>query len=49
MEKEGINLSEMNITLLKKIEELTLYMIDMKKENEQLKARVARLEGGCKL
>ncbi|PRY48112.1 hypothetical protein B0I27_11646 [Arcticibacter pallidicorallinus] len=44
MEKEGVNLSEMNIKLLKKIEELTLYMIDMKKENEQLKARVTKIE-----
>ena|GEM_PF-5737898 len=46
MEKEGMNLSEMNIKLLKKIEELTLYLIDMKKENEQLKARVTKIEGG---
>ena len=34
MKKDGINLSEMNIKLLQKIEELTLYMIEMKKENE---------------
>ncbi|WP_157495078.1 hypothetical protein [Flavobacterium sp. KJJ] len=37
MQKDGINLSEMNIKLLQKIEELTLYMIEMKKENEYLK------------
>ena len=35
MKKDGINLSEMNIKLLQKIEELTLYMIEMKKENER--------------
>ncbi len=37
MQKEGINLSEMNIKLLQKIEELTLYMIEMKKENQLVK------------
>ncbi|MHC0446385.1 hypothetical protein ACWA1F_13325 [Flavobacterium sp. 3-218] len=36
-EKNGINVSEMNMALLKKIEELTLYMIEMKKENEAVK------------
>jgi hypothetical protein len=35
MKKDGINLSEMNIKLLQKIEEMTLYMIEMKKENEK--------------
>ncbi|MEZ0180595.1 hypothetical protein AB9T89_00005, partial [Flavobacterium oncorhynchi] len=30
--KDGINLGEMNAKLLRKIEELTLYMIEMKKE-----------------
>lgn len=37
MKKDGINLSEMNIKLLQKIEEMTLHMIEMKKEIEQLK------------
>ncbi|SCY14929.1 hypothetical protein SAMN02927916_1276 [Flavobacterium anhuiense] len=37
MKKEGINLSEMNIKLLQKIEELTLYIIDQDKKTEQLK------------
>jgi len=32
--KNGINLGEMNAKLLQKIEEMTLYMIEMKKENE---------------
>ncbi|MFW0735916.1 hypothetical protein [Flavobacterium sp. T12S277] len=35
--KNGINLGEMNAKLLQKIEELTLYMIEMKKENDQMK------------
>jgi hypothetical protein len=33
----GNNLGEMDAILLQKIEELTLYMIDLKKENEALK------------
>ncbi|MHC0446347.1 hypothetical protein ACWA1F_13135 [Flavobacterium sp. 3-218] len=35
--RNGINLGEMNAKLLQKIEEMTLYMIEMKKEIEQLK------------
>jgi len=35
--KNGINLGEMNAKLLQKIEELTLYVIEMKKEIEILK------------
>ncbi|WP_369014643.1 hypothetical protein [Flavobacterium anhuiense] len=34
MKKDGVNLSEMNIKLLQKIEEMTLYMIEMKKQND---------------
>lgn len=34
----GVNLLEMNVKLLEKVEELTLYIIEMKKEIEQLKA-----------
>ncbi|WP_242410318.1 hypothetical protein [Flavobacterium sp. Root901] len=30
-------LAEMNMALLKKMEEMTLYMIEMKKENENIK------------
>jgi hypothetical protein len=36
--KNGIDIGEMNKKLLQKVEELTLYMIEMKKEIEQLKA-----------
>ncbi len=35
IEKNGLMLAEMNMSLLKKIEEMTLYMIEMKKENEK--------------
>jgi hypothetical protein len=44
MEKNGVNLGEMNMLLLKKIEELTLYVIEAKKENEVLRTRVEKLE-----
>ena len=37
-EQEGINLGEMNAKLLKKIEELTLYLIELKNDNEEIKA-----------
>ncbi|MFB9110341.1 tail fiber protein [Flavobacterium gyeonganense] len=36
IEKNGLMLAEMNMSLLKKIEELTLYMIELKKENQNL-------------
>jgi hypothetical protein len=39
----GIELGEMNRKLLEKVEELTLYMIDLKKENEQIRAELKRL------
>ncbi|KAF0201897.1 MAG: hypothetical protein FD170_2388 [Bacteroidetes bacterium] len=40
VEKEGINLGEMNALLLQKIEELTLYMIAQEKEIKELKTLV---------
>ncbi|PRY48105.1 hypothetical protein B0I27_11639 [Arcticibacter pallidicorallinus] len=43
MESEGIGVSEMNIKLLQKIEELTLYLIDQKKDIERLKESNAKL------
>jgi hypothetical protein len=44
MEKNGVQLGEMNMLLLKKVEELTLHLIEMKKENNELKARVEKIE-----
>jgi hypothetical protein len=38
--KEGINLGEMNRLLLKKVEELTLYLIDVKQELKDLRRQV---------
>lgn len=40
----GLNLGDMNAILLQKVEELTLYMIDLKKENDLLKNRISKLE-----
>ncbi len=40
----GISVSEMQSTLLKKVEELTLYMIEMKKENQALKAEIEKMK-----
>jgi len=42
---DGINLGEMNALLLKKLEELTLYLIEQKKEIALQNAHIARLEG----
>ncbi|MNL40699.1 hypothetical protein D3C87_1630670 [compost metagenome] len=44
MKKDGINLSEMNIKLLQKIEEMTLYMIEMKRENEKQNEEIKNLK-----
>jgi len=40
----GYNVDEMDNIFLKKIEELTLYMIELKKENEELKNEVKKLQ-----
>ena len=44
MEMNGIRLGEMNMLLLKKIEEMTLYMIELKQENDLLKTRIEKIE-----
>ena len=38
--EEGINLGEMNNKLLQKIEELTLYVIDLQKQVNDLKSQL---------
>ena len=40
----GINLGEMQSKLLQKIEELTLYVIELKKENEELTEKINKLK-----
>lgn len=44
MEREGISVSHMTNLLLEKVEELTLYMIELKKENKSLKAQIENLQ-----
>jgi hypothetical protein len=42
--KDGIDLVEMDAKLLRKIEELTLYLIDLKKDNDELRKQVSELK-----
>jgi hypothetical protein len=44
MEANGINVGEMNMILLKKVEELTLYVIELKKENEAQNEMITELK-----
>jgi hypothetical protein len=44
VKKEGVNVSEMFAKQMQKIEELTLYMIEIKKENQVLKDKLEQLE-----
>lgn len=44
IEKDGILLGEMNLLLLKKIEEMTLYMLELKDENEKTNKRLMEVE-----
>jgi len=43
IEKNGLSLKEMNLLLLEKIEELTIYTIEQQKELEKLKIKVSKL------
>ncbi|UII22643.1 tail fiber protein [Fulvivirga ligni] len=43
MEAEGINVGEMNMLLLKKVEELTLHIIELKKQNDQQNKLIQKL------
>ncbi|RPD42832.1 hypothetical protein [Chitinophaga barathri] len=42
--KEGVDVGEMNKLLLQKVEELTLYIIDLKKESLKQQEKIAQLE-----
>lgn len=44
LETEGVELKQISMALLEKIEELTLYTIQQQKEIESLKKKVAELE-----
>src|SRR6185312_14242961 len=45
---KGVSLGDMQAKLLAKVEELTLHMIQLEKENTELRRRVARIDGGEK-
>jgi hypothetical protein len=42
--KDGINLSDMNVKLLQKIEELTLYVIEINKKVNELQVNNKKFE-----
>lgn len=44
VQAEGLDVGQMEAVLLKKVEELTLYLIALQQQNEALQARVAKLE-----
>jgi hypothetical protein len=44
MEKEGLSLKEMNLLLLQKIEELTLYTINQQKEIDTLREVINKMQ-----
>jgi hypothetical protein len=48
VEQNGINVGEMNAVLLRKIEELTLHLIELKKDNDLLKSKVDQLDSQAK-
>jgi hypothetical protein len=44
VKKDGLNVAEMDASLLKKVEELTLYVIDLKKQNETMQKEIELLK-----
>jgi len=48
VEKDGLNLGEMNKLLLKKVEELTLYLIEKEKQIKDQELRIKKLEDKIK-
>jgi hypothetical protein len=45
--EKGVSLGDMQTKLLAKIEELTLHMIAAEQENQELRARIGRIEAGA--
>jgi hypothetical protein len=46
--REGMDVTNMSVVLLKKIEELYLYTIDLKKQNDKLEKQIEKLSDGVK-
>lgn len=49
MEENGVNLGEMNMILLKKVEELTLYVIELKKEGDKQRVQNSKQQSEIEL
>ena len=49
VEQNGVSLGEMNSILLKKMEELTLYVLELKKENDEARAAMRIMEAKINL
>ena len=47
MEKEGVELLKMNMNILQKVEELMLYILQLKKDNAALSERIKKVEIDC--
>ncbi|MDT3738621.1 MAG: hypothetical protein RO257_03865 [Candidatus Kapabacteria bacterium] len=45
IQKDGVNVVEMQMILLKKVEELTLHLIEMKNDNDVLRKEIENLKG----
>ncbi len=48
VKEKGVSLGEMQTKLLAKVEELTLHMIELEKENKELRDRVERIGNEAK-
>lgn len=48
IERDGLDLAEMNLLLLKKVEELTLHIIDLNRTNELQNKEIAELKSAIK-
>ncbi|MCV9387446.1 hypothetical protein [Reichenbachiella ulvae] len=48
MEANGVELGEMNMLLLKKIEELTLHVIELSEQNQELKKEINKIKVSAK-
>ncbi len=46
--KHGVSIDQVQLTLVEKIEELTLYIIDLKKQNVELENKISNLENSIK-
>jgi len=43
-EAGGVELGSMHVKLLEKVEELTLYVIQLKKENDEIKKQLKKIQ-----